>query len=69
MNQCIFDLTEQKPLSQKVVEAESMLKEYYLNDKRPFVLAYSGGKDSNAILHLLFSMLLQLRLEKIKRNS
>ena len=29
-----FDISENKPLSQKIAEAESMIREYYLNDER-----------------------------------
>ena len=39
----------------------------YLNDKRPWILGYSGGKDSSATLQVTFSML--MRLPKEKRNK
>ena len=29
----------------------------YLNDKRPWILGYSGGKDSSATLQVTFKML------------
>lgn len=38
----------------------------YLNDKRPWIIGYSGGKDSSATLELTFRML--ERLPKEKRN-
>lgn len=37
----------------------------YLNDKRPWIIGYSSGKDSSCVLHLTFKMLKRL-LEKIK---
>ena len=39
----------------------------YLNDKRPWILGYSGGKDSSATLQVTFKML--ERLEKDKRHK
>ena len=39
----------------------------YLNDKRPWVLGYSGGKDSSATLQVTFKML--ERLAKDKRHK
>lgn len=36
----------------------------YLNDKRPWILGYSGGKDSSATLQITFKMLERLPKEK-----
>lgn len=36
----------------------------YLNDKRPWILGYSGGKDSSACLQITFLMLKRLSKEK-----
>ena len=36
----------------------------YLNDKRPWILGYSGGKDSSATLQVTFKMLERLPKEK-----
>jgi len=44
----------------KVQNAISMLKKYYLNDKRSFCVAFSGGKDSTAVLFLVMKMLEEL---------
>jgi DNA sulfur modification protein DndC len=38
----------------------STLKKLYLADKRPWVVAYSGGKDSTAVLQLAIHVLLDL---------
>ena len=35
----------------------------YLNDKRPWILGYSGGKDSSATLQVSFKMLERLPKE------
>ena len=40
----------------------------YLNDKRPWIIGYSGGKDSSCVLHLTFSMLKRLPKEKKKHK-
>ncbi|QKJ23985.1 DNA phosphorothioation system sulfurtransferase DndC [Poseidonibacter lekithochrous] len=39
------------------------LKEQYFADNRPWVVTYSGGKDSTTVLHLVITMLLQLNKE------
>jgi DNA sulfur modification protein DndC len=36
----------------------------YLNDKRPWIIGYSGGKDSTVVVELVFHMLLNLPQEK-----
>lgn len=36
----------------------------YLNDERPWIIGYSGGKDSSCLLHITFSMLNRLDKEK-----
>lgn len=49
----------------KVNNAISMLKKYYLNDKRSFCVAFSGGKDSTAVLYLIIKMLEELKQDDI----
>lgn len=39
----------------------------YLSDERPWIIGYSGGKDSTVVVHLVYSML--LRLAPINRNK
>lgn len=36
------------------------LRQLYLEDGRPWVVAFSGGKDSTLVLHLIYAMLLEL---------
>jgi len=43
-----------------VTETLSALKKLYLADNRPWVVAYSGGKDSTAVLQLAVNVLLDL---------
>ena len=44
-----------------VSDALVSLEELYLADNRPWVVAYSGGKDSTAVLQLVYELLLSLR--------
>ncbi len=37
------------------------IKNVYLNDNRPWIIGFSGGKDSTSILSLIYSALLQLK--------
>lgn len=40
--------------------AHRVLEELYFSDNRPWVVAFSGGKDSTAVLQLVFDLLIQL---------
>lgn len=50
-----------KNISDDIVEEMQMV---YLHDKRPWIIGYSGGKDSTAVCQLVFTMLLNLPKEK-----
>ena len=39
------------------------LKEQYFSDNRPWVVTYSGGKDSTTVLHLVITMIQELHKE------
>lgn len=46
---------------------EDLIKEIeyvYLSDNRPWIIGYSGGKDSTVVVHLVYTMLLQLEPKK-----
>ncbi|EGD45819.1 phosphoadenosine phosphosulfate reductase [Ruminiclostridium papyrosolvens DSM 2782] len=46
---------------------EDLMKEIeyvYLSDNRPWIIGYSGGKDSTVVVHLVYTMLLQLDPQK-----
>lgn len=45
-------------------EVVEEIKSIYLADKRPWVVGFSGGKDSTAILQLTYAALLQLKPEE-----
>lgn len=40
------------------------IKDIYINDKRPWVIGYSGGKDSSCVVQLVWNALLLLRKEQ-----
>lgn len=44
---------------------KSNLKHQYLADSRPWVVTFSGGKDSTVVLQLTIEMLLELQKEKL----
>ena len=49
-----------RPLRDLIFEIQSL----YVEDDRPWVIGYSGGKDSTAILQLVYTALLMLESEK-----
>ncbi|MEK4249478.1 DNA phosphorothioation system sulfurtransferase DndC [Paenibacillus sp. FSL W7-1287] len=59
------DLLQSKSKYQTKIDE---LKEVYLSDDRPWVIGYSGGKDSTVVVQLVFEMLQQLELEQRKKQ-
>lgn len=51
-----------------VQEAKSLIKEVYLSDERPWVVGYSGGKDSTVVVQLVFESLKELPPEKLHKK-
>jgi DNA sulfur modification protein DndC len=47
-------------------QTKTLLKDNFLADKRPWVVTYSGGKDSTLVLQLVYEMLLSLPPEEQK---
>ena len=45
---------------QNIDETKQLLREQYEADGRPWVVAYSGGKDSTLVLQLVMELLLEL---------
>ena len=44
------------------------IKYVYLSDNRPWVIGYSGGKDSTTVVELVYKMLLSLPEDERKKN-
>ena len=47
--------------NQKVLKSIENLKTEFLHDSRPWVVTFSGGKDSTVVLQLVIEMLLGLK--------
>ncbi len=45
----------------KIEITKQLLREQYLQDDRPWVVTFSGGKDSSTVLHLTVEVLLELK--------
>ena len=56
MSQCLRDL----PGGQRFLETMAHIAAAFRRDNDPWILAYSGGKDSTAVLKLVFQALLRL---------
>ncbi|MDP5131204.1 MAG: DNA phosphorothioation system sulfurtransferase DndC [Paraglaciecola sp.] len=52
-----------KGLKQTLEAAKAHVKKLYLSDEIPWVIGYSGGKDSTAILQLIWYALIDLKAE------
>ncbi len=50
-----------KGLKNTIEDAKAHVKQLYLSDQIPWVIGYSGGKDSTAILQLIWCALLELK--------
>jgi DNA sulfur modification protein DndC len=48
------------PDQEQVVETQESLRAHYFADQRPWVVAYSGGKDSTLVLQLVYELLVEL---------
>ena len=44
------------------------IKYVYLSDKRPWIIGYSGGKDSTVVVHLVYEMLKRLEIKNRKKH-
>lgn len=52
----------------KFVEAKELVKEVYLADEKPWVVGFSGGKDSTAVVQLVFQALSELEPSLLKKK-
>lgn len=53
--------SQQSPHKAPILAAISRIARAYLSDPQPWVVGYSGGKDSTAVVKLVFQSLLRLR--------
>jgi len=52
----------------KFTEAKELVKEVYQSDNRPWVVGFSGGKDSTAVVQLVFQALSELDSSALKKK-
>lgn len=52
----------------KFIEAKELIKEVYLADDRPWVVGFSGGKDSTAVVQLVFQAISELDKAVLKKK-
>ena len=50
-----------KPLVEGLLDE---IQYVYQSDKRPWIIGYSGGKDSTTVVHLVYEMLKRLQPEE-----
>ena len=48
----------------KIESVEEETKNLYLNDKRPWIIGFSGGKDSTCVVQLVYNVLKNLPPDK-----
>ena len=51
-----------------IKDAKEEIKNVYLNDDRPWVVGYSGGKDSTAVIQLVYESLKELPSDKLAKK-
>jgi DNA sulfur modification protein DndC len=56
-------------LEEKITLVVERLKQDFLTDSRPWVVTFSGGKDSTTVLHLVVDMLLEMKKEGIEQTK
>lgn len=62
-------LDEIKNYNDLAVEAKERIERVYLDDDRPWVVGYSGGKDSTTALQLIIETLVLMKNKNIKLNK
>lgn len=63
-----MQLKEPMQLKDKIESVKEEIKEQYLSDNTPWVIGYSGGKDSTALLQLIMHALDELPQEQLKKE-
>lgn len=56
-------------LNRKITIVKERLKDEFLMDTRPWVVTFSGGKDSTTVLHLVIEMLLEMRADGVNHSK
>lgn len=53
---------------EKISSTKDQIKSMYMMDNRPWVVGYSGGKDSTVVVQLVFQALSELRKEQLHKK-
>src|SRR5215472_3564064 len=57
-----------KITKEQLAELQEEIRKIYLNDGRPWVVGYSGGKDSSCVLQLVWYALKELSKEQLRKD-
>jgi DNA sulfur modification protein DndC len=60
-------MSEERITGEKIQQLQEKIREVYVSDSRPWVVGYSGGKDSSCVLQLVWYALRKLPAEKLKK--
>ncbi|MFD0672232.1 DNA phosphorothioation system sulfurtransferase DndC [Cohnella sp. GCM10027633] len=52
----------------KFTDTKELIKDIYLADERPWVVGFSGGKDSTAVVQAIFNALMDLQPEQLTKK-
>ncbi|MFN7252942.1 MAG: DNA phosphorothioation system sulfurtransferase DndC [Anaerobacillus sp.] len=52
----------------QITASKTLIKEMYLSDDTPWVVGYSGGKDSTVVIQLVFEALSELHAEQLHKK-
>ncbi|MGQ3380769.1 DNA phosphorothioation system sulfurtransferase DndC [Priestia endophytica] len=63
-----FNILEENNLQEFAENAKEEIKRVYLSDNRPWVIGYSGGKDSTTVVQLIFTALSELPREQVNKK-
>ncbi|MGF7071697.1 DNA sulfur modification protein DndC [Priestia megaterium] len=63
-----FNILGENNLQEFAKSAKEEIQKVYLNDNRPWVIGYSGGKDSTAVVQLVFTALSELPREQVNKK-
>lgn len=61
-------MTTHMNFADKLKSISQEIQEFYLQDDTPWVLGFSGGKDSTAVLQLVFYALSKLPKERLNKE-
>jgi DNA sulfur modification protein DndC len=60
-------MSEERITGEKIQQLQEKIREVYVSDGRPWVVGYSGGKDSSCVLQLVWYALRKLPAEKLNK--